>query len=69
MHGLRSGAPSSDRRIKNQRPDAMNSTRLQWRSQCNATVHRLESVDCAYAAELSTVHLTAQIARHQTVHR
>jgi hypothetical protein len=48
--------PSSDRWIKNQRPDAMNSTRLQCRPQCTATVHRLKSVDCAYATELSIVH-------------
>jgi hypothetical protein len=48
--------PSSDRRIKNQRPDAMNSTRLQCSPQCTATVHRLKSVDCTYATGLSTVH-------------
>jgi hypothetical protein len=48
--------PSSDRRIKNQRPAAMNSTWPQCRSQCTSIVHRLESVDCAYATELSTVH-------------
>jgi hypothetical protein len=41
--------PSFDRRIKNQRPDDMNSRWLQCCPQCTATVHRLKSGFCAYA--------------------